>query len=59
MEEAIEGLPDGDQQLLWEKFERVRKAASEQENKKYRDQPGGVGRVAKKKKFLVSWALDK
>eukprot|EP00435_Cladocopium_sp_Y103_P052176 s1056_g16.t1 len=59
VENAIEKLSDKEQQMLWKKFEHNRRSTGDGEDKKYRDSTGGVGSVAKKRKLLVSWVLDK
>ncbi|CAK9050796.1 Uncharacterized protein SCF082_LOCUS27961 [Durusdinium trenchii] len=56
---AILALPEEEQQLLWKKFEHSRKSAGEQEDKVYKANTQGVGSLAKKRKLLVSWVLDK
>ena len=55
-EEALQKLPEKQQQCLWKKFEGSRKAARVEED--YKKETIGTGALARKKKLLRSWCLD-
>ena len=55
-EEALQKLPEKQQQCLWKKFEGSRKAARVEED--YKKETTGTGALARKKKLLRSWCLD-